>query len=98
MANNFTGITGIGGFMEIANENTAGYFWVGMLFTFMCIIFMSLIGFGVEIALLAAVFVGLMAGILLLYMGLVGWSWIAMIVAVLLATLLWIIYSKREYS
>jgi len=98
MANNFTAVNNLTGFMNIANENTGGYFWMGILFMFMSIIFMSLIGFGVEIALLAASFVGLLAGILLVYMGLVSISWLLMIVGILIGTLLWIIYGKREYS
>jgi len=98
MANNFSAVNNLTGFMNIANENTGGYFWMGILFTFMCVIFMSLIGFGVEIALLAASFVGLLAGILLVYMGLVSVTWLFMIVGILIGTLLWIIYGKREYS
>ena len=96
MAANWSSVNNISGMMQVANTESGGYFWVSMLFMIWAILLISMMGFGIEVALLGASFAAVMIGFIMVYMGLVGWSWLLMYIGVLLATFLWIIYNQRD--
>lgn len=96
VTNNITNIGNVTSFMNLANESTGGWFWAGMIFMVWCVAFISMLMFGIEVALLAASFGALMFGILFVSMGLVSWTWVVIYAGVILITFFWIMYSKRE--
>ena len=96
MGTNWSNITTPETFLQIANDNTGGWFWVSMLFMICTVLCISLLPFGFEAALLAAAFAGLMIGIPMAYMGLVGWSWVVMYSGVVVVMMLWIMYTQKE--
>ena len=93
---NWSSVNNLSGIMQVANDNAGGYFWTGMLFMIFIILFVSLIAFGIEAALLGAAFSCLMIGIIMVYMGIMAWSWLLCYVGVILVGFLWIIYNQRE--
>jgi len=96
MATNWTNVTDWKGALAVANDNTGGWYWAAILFMIFIVSFISMLGFGVEASLLGAAFSSLMIGILLVYLGLVGWTWVAISVGVLITTFLWIMYSRND--
>ncbi len=96
MATNWSNVTNPETFLQIANTNTGGWFWVSMLFMIATVLLISLLPFGFEAALLAAAFAGLMLGLPLAYMGLVGWSWVVMYAGVIVGMILWIMYTQKD--
>jgi len=95
MANNWTGITTVEQVLEVANTNTNGWFWVSMLWLIFVVLLVSLSAFGFEAAILSASFAALIVGLFLAYMGLVGWYWVAMFVALILVIFLIIGYKNK---
>jgi len=96
MATNWTNITTPATFLQIANDNTGGWFWVSMLFMISAVLLISMLPFGFLAALLGAAFAGLMIGIPLAYLGLVGWTWVVMFIGIIVFTILWVMYSQRD--
>ena len=91
MAVNWTNITNPAQFLATPNTNTGGYFWTTMLFTLVIILTLSFIQFGIEIALLVALFIGILAGIFLFYLGLVSVTWLGMLVGFELFLVIYVI-------
>jgi len=60
------------------------------------VLLISMLSFGFEAALLAAAFSGLMLGIVMAYAGLVGWTWVVMYAGIVVAIILWVMYSRRD--
>ena len=96
MVTNWTDITTPEKFLQIANSNTGGYFWVSMLFMLGAVLLISLLTFGFEAAILGSAFACFMIGILLAYLGLVGWSWVLMYAGIIIVMILWIMYAQRD--
>lgn len=96
MAANWTGVSNMSSMLQVANAESGGYFWTSMLFMIWAILFISMLGFSVEVALLSSCFAAIMIGMLLVFMDLMAWSWLLMYVGVLLVTFLWIIYNNRD--
>jgi hypothetical protein len=96
MATNWTNITSPETFLQIANDNTSGYFWASMLFMLSTVLLISMLPFGFEAALLAAAFAALMVGIPMVYLGLVSWTWVVVYAGVIVTMILWIMYSQKN--
>jgi len=96
MATNWSTVIDPATFLQVANDSTGGWFWVSMLFMIVAVLLISLLPFGFEAAVLAAAFAGFMLGILLAYLGLAGWTWVVMYAGVIVAMILWIMYSQRS--
>ncbi len=95
MANNFANVTDISSMLATANTSVNGWFWIGIMFMVYVVSWISMLSFGATPAFLGASFGTLIAGILLAYMGLVGWGWIAMLVGSMLLVFLWIGYNQQ---
>jgi len=96
MATNWSNVTSPETFLQVANDNTGGWFWVSILAMITIVSLISMLPFGFEAAVLGSAFAGLMLGMLLAYMGLVGWTWVVMYVGIIVAMILWIMYSRRD--
>ena len=98
MANsvNWTNVTDPATFLQVANDTTGGWFWVSMLGMISIVLLISMLPFGFEVALFASAFAGLMLGIIMSYMGLVGWTWVAMYAGIIVIMILWTMYGRRD--
>jgi len=94
--NHFENATNLKDLLAIPNANTGGFFWIGMLFMMWGIIIMAMIGFGVETAMLTASFVILIAGMFLVYLGLVSWTWLMTFLGIILFTMFYMIWQKNR--
>ena len=81
--------------LQVANANSSGFFWTGMLYMLVFILMIVLIPFGFETALLASAFIGMTIGITLLYLGMISWQWFLPFPGLILFTILYIIWSSR---
>lgn len=88
---NWSNVTTAGDFLAAANTATGGYFWTGVLYMFVIILIMALIPFGMEIAILASLFIGIIAGIMLLYLGLISKLWLGILIACELFAIIYVV-------
>jgi hypothetical protein len=96
MATNWTSITSLSGMLTQANTNTGGYFWAGMLFLFFVVTMVTMLGFGLEVAVFASAFTAFLVGLILVYMGLVSWTYVAGLFGIILALIIWISYARNK--
>lgn len=92
---NWSNVTGIEQFPAQANVAYSG-FWSTMMFMVWIILILILIEYGFEIAILAASFVMLIIGLILVYAGLVAWQYLMVFVAVIILMFLYITWSTRR--
>lgn len=93
---NWTNVTTFEGFLGTANTTTQGWFWTGMAWMMFIIILITFLGFGFEVAILAAAFITLLASILLLYMGLISAWTVGTFVGIILSMFLYLIWSSNR--
>lgn len=89
-------VSDVGDLLAVANTTTGGVFWSGILTMIVLVLFMSLLAFGAETALLVSLFIGLMIGTFLLYMGLVSTLVVGVIVGLLFFSILYLMYTSRQ--
>lgn len=92
---NFTDFTQL---PQKANEASSSSFWPGMLMMIWVVLFLLLIGFGFEVALMVASFIALIAAILLAYAGLVAWYYIAMFAAIIVFEFIYVMYMNPKQN
>lgn len=95
MSINWTNVTTVGDFAGLPNQTSGGWFWTAMLWMIYAILLISMLPMGFESAILASAFASLMIGVILVYMGLVSWTWVVMFAGILIAMFIWIMYSQR---
>lgn len=95
---NWTAINTVIGLLQTPMNNTSGYFYFGVLILVFFILLISLVGFGVEVAILSSAFVALVAGILLVYMELMAWWLLLPFFALILFMFLYIVWSSNRDS
>jgi len=93
---NWSNVSSISDFLSTANTNSGGMFWVTMLFTFSLIMFLALINFGVEAALLSTLFVGFILSLLLYNIGLVGFMFVGIYIGGLLFAIIFLIFNSNR--
>ena len=96
MVNNWTNVTDLNSMLVMANNNTGGYFWAGILFMIFVVMTITMMGMGIEVAILSSAFVGFILGIILVYMGLVSWTYLAGFVGIILVLIIWISYARSR--
>jgi len=97
MATNWTSASDMGGVLKLANDNTGGFFWLGMLFMIYVVMVVSMLGFGLETAVLASSFGALIIGLIMVALGLVAWQYVAGFIGVIILLILWISYTRPKY-
>ena len=85
---NFSNMTTPQAFLDAPNVTTGGWFWTSCLLMFTVVMFLSTVGMGMEVALMASLFAGLLVGILLLYAGLISPLWLGVMVGGLILSFL----------
>jgi hypothetical protein len=96
MAINWSNVTDFGDLPSQANNATNGTFWPGMLYMVFVILFLILIGYGFEVAILVSSFIAMILALLLVYSGLVAWTHVLAFVGIILFVFLYIIWSGRK--
>jgi len=87
---NWSNVTTFEQMLTSANTSASG-FWLGVLVMITAVILITLMPYGVIVSLLASTFLGFIIGLFLAYLGLVAWTWVLMILGILIATILYII-------
>lgn len=93
---NWSNITDFGQIPAVANTASNNSFWVGMFYMIWVILIMLMIGYGFEVALIVASFITLIIGLLITYSGLMAWEHLISVLAVILFTFLYIIWSSSK--
>ena len=78
-------------FLNLPNQSTGGYFWLGILFMIVVVAMISMIGFGVEVALLVSLFIGIILGTFMVYMGIMSMTWLGVMIAAELILVIYVI-------
>lgn len=94
---NWSNVSSLSDVLTLVNTNTSNWGWVGILYTFWFILLITLIGFGWEVALLTSAFICIIAGLILSYMGLVGWTWVLFFVGIDLVMFAYSIWSSERH-
>ena len=93
---NWSNITTPTQILYAANTNTNGLFWPIGYYTFILVLFLSLLGFGPEIAGLVALFIAIIPGVMLVYLGLISLTVLGIPIGILLFLMIYIIYSSQK--
>jgi hypothetical protein len=96
MVFNYSNITSAAALLTAPNTASHGMFWFVILVVTMVIILMATIYTGWEIAMLLSSFICTVAGIFLVYGGLMGWSYEMMFVSILLLMILYVYWSSTR--
>jgi Zn-dependent protease with chaperone function len=85
-------------FEQILSEaNKQAPFWTGILLMIWAVFVITFLPFGYLTAILSGSFLALITGIFLVYMDLVAWSWVLIILGVIVATIFYqLIFGKKE--
>ena len=96
MPNHFQNATNLKDLLAIPNATTGGFFWIGMLFMMWGIIVMAMLAFGFEVAMLTASFVMLIAGLFLVYLELISWTWLMTFLGIILFMIFYMVWQKNR--
>ena len=96
MANSWSNVTTVSEMLQMANNSSGGWFWTAMLYMIFVILFVSMLNFGFYVSLLGASFTSLLLGVLLVYMGLVAWTWVAFFVGLIVLMFIWIMFNNDK--
>lgn len=93
---NWSSVTTPSEFFGIANTNTSGYFWTGIIWMFFLVVLITLSSFMIaEGALLASAFITFLVAILLLYNGLISFGTLGVFIGMIVLMIMYIIWSNR---
>lgn len=93
---NLTGSAGLYDLVSFGNEVTQGLFVTLMLGAIFIILFMSMKRDTIAEPMAAASFMCFVLGLILRYVGLVSFKWIAVYLVLLVASAVFIVYNKRS--
>ena len=92
-----TMITNVSGIFQLANNNTAGWFWFAILIMIFVVLLLSTLNFGIEISATMSSLICLALAMLLNYMGLVGLRGILLFFSLFIGMIIYIYFtSARE--
>ena len=79
-----------------ANTNTNNWFWTIMLYMIVIVIMLSMLSFSFETAMLVSAFIGTILGVLLIYMGLTSFIWVAPLAGILLFGIIYLMITSNK--
>lgn len=95
VTNGFQNVTDLKSMFEQVNSSVS-YGWFALLFMMFVILAVSLIGFGVETAILTSAFISFVLALFLIYLGYISWTWGLMYLGLILGVIIWIIYHSPD--
>jgi len=96
VTNHFKNATNLKDLLAIPNATTGGFFWLGMLGMMWAIMVIAFMPFGIEVAAITASFVMLVAGLFLVYLGLVSWTWLMTFLGIILFLIFYMVWQKNK--
>lgn len=93
---NWSNVTDFGQITAEANNVTGGSFWASMFYMLWIILILISIAFGFEVGMLVASFIMFVLGILMVYAGLMSWTLLLPMPALILIIFLYIIYTSKK--
>ena len=93
---NWTAVNNMTALLQVANENTGSWFWTGMLYMIWIVILITSSAFGFEVALLTASFICFIIGLLMVYLGVVAWTWLLPFIGLMLFMFLYIMWNRKN--
>ena len=96
ITNYFEGQTTLKGLLNITNQTTSGWGWIGLHLMMFVIILLAFLPFGFNAAMLSASFIALISGLFLVYLELISWTWLMPYLGMILLIIIYIIWQERE--
>ena len=91
-----SGITTPMQLIGVANDQTSGWFFLGIIIMLFSIFLLTLLNHGFEKALFTSAFVSFILSLLFTYAGLVDWMWVLMFFGILMFSIIYIMTSQPE--
>lgn len=82
--------------LQMPNTSTSGWFWAGMAYMITIVLVMAMINFGIEIAMLVGLFIGILVMIPLVYMGLAPMSALGILVGGIILLIIYLMWSSNK--
>ena len=96
MAINWTNITTPADLLAVPNANTSGSFWALSLYMIWVVMILIFSTISIEVALLTASFIALVASIFLTYAGLIAWENTLFFIGWIVFTILYVVWSTKN--
>lgn len=93
---NWTNVTDFGMIPAAANSASGDLFWVGMLHMLWIILFLVMIAYGFEVAILVSSFLALILSLLFVYSDLIAWGYPVEFAGIILFMFLYITWSGQK--
>lgn len=77
---NWSNVSNFNDVLVAANTQSSGAFWTSILYMVVFVAFLAMIPFGFETAAIASLFLGIMLGVFMLYLGLTSMLWVGVLV------------------
>jgi hypothetical protein len=93
---NWTNVTTPEQMLAIPNSTTYGAFWLVVNFLVWVVLNIVFQSFGFEVAMLGSTFIAVVIALFLAYMNLIAWAWVLFFFAILIFTILYIVWSSNR--
>ena len=95
ITNDFQGINNPLDLLAVPNINTGGMAYVGLLGMMQVIIMLALLPYGFLASILSSAFIGLIAGMFLVYMELMTWTWLMFWLAQIIIIIIYVTWQEK---
>jgi hypothetical protein len=93
---NWTNVTDLNGLLGVASSSTGGFTYVAITFMFFVVGLISMISFGVEVAVMASAFGAILLSLIFVSMGLMGYQWLGAFVGLELVMIIYAWWSSSK--
>lgn len=93
---NWTNLTDLTYLPQAAGTASNGAFWPMVAYLVFAVAFLMLIAYGFEVAIMVASFIGLIISFILVYSGVMNWTYLLPFVGMILMMFLYISYSSNK--
>jgi len=94
--NYFENVTTLKGMLNIPNLTTSGFAWIGLLVMMEAIMVIAFLPRGIISAVFSSAFIILIAGIFLVYLELISWTWLMFFLAQILFLIIYVTWQERK--
>jgi hypothetical protein len=93
---NWSSINNATAFLNVPNQNSGGFFWVAVLYMIVGALFLAFLNFGFEVAIMVALFIGIILGTLLLYLDLISIVNLGVLIGLELFVFIYLMFSSPK--
>ena len=94
--NYFENVTTLKGMLNIPNLTTSGFAWIGLLVMMEAIMVIAFLPWGIISAVFSSAFIVLIAGMFLVYLELISWTWLMFFLAQILFLIIYVTWQERK--